>query len=84
MPAAIEGTVEVLPSVIASVATTIIAFLPLMFVTGVMGKFIAIMPIAVIAMLVISLVESTFILPSTWLTRTTCLCVFFRIAFFMF
>ena len=62
--AAIEGTVEVLPSVFASVATTIIAFLPLMFVTGVMGKFIAIMPVAVIAMLVISLVESTFILPA--------------------
>ena len=62
--AAIEGTAEVLPSVIASVTTTIIAFLPLMFVTGVMGKFISIMPIAVIAMLVISLVESTFILPA--------------------
>ena len=62
--AAIEGTVEVLPSVTASVTTTIIAFLPLAFVTGVMGKFIAIMPLAVIAMLVISLVESTFILPA--------------------
>lgn len=64
VPAAIEGTVEVLPSVCASVATTIIAFLPLLYVTGVMGKFIAIMPVAVISMLVISLVESTFILPS--------------------
>ena len=62
--AAIEGTIEVLPSVCASVATTIIAFLPLMFVTGVMGKFISVMPVAVIAMLVISLIESTFILPS--------------------
>ena len=62
--AAIEGTVEVLPSVFASVSTTIIAFMPLMFVTGVMGKFMAVMPLAVIAMLIISLVESTFILPS--------------------
>jgi multidrug efflux pump subunit AcrB len=62
--AAVAGTVEVLPSVTASVATTIIAFLPLMFVTGVMGKFFAIIPVAVIAMLVISLVESTFILPA--------------------
>ena len=62
--AAIEGTVEVLPSVIASVSTTIIAFLPLMFVTGVMGKFISVMPLAVIAMLIISLVESAFILPA--------------------
>ncbi|HMO14989.1 MAG TPA: efflux RND transporter permease subunit [Pirellulaceae bacterium] len=61
--AAVEGTVEVLPSVVASVCTTIIAFLPLMFITGVMGKFLAVMPIAVICMLIISLVESTFILP---------------------
>lgn len=62
--AAITGTAEVLPSVCASVATTIIAFMPLMFVSGIMGKFISVMPIAVIAMLVISLVESMFILPS--------------------
>lgn len=62
--AAIEGTVEVLPSVCASVATTIIAFMPLMYVTGVMGKFFEVMPVAVIAMLVISLIESMFILPA--------------------
>ena len=62
--AAVEGTTEVLPAVCASVATTIIAFMPLMYVTGVMGKFIAIMPVVVIAMLAISLVESTFILPA--------------------
>ena len=62
--AAISGTAEVLPAVCASVATTIIAFMPLLYVTGVMGKFIAIMPVVVIAMLAISLIESTFILPS--------------------
>ena len=62
--AAVAGTIEVLPSVCASVTTTIIAFLPLMFVSGVMGKFLAVMPLAVIAMLIISLIESTFILPS--------------------
>ena len=32
--AAIDGTLEVLPSVMASVSTTIIAFLPLFFVAG--------------------------------------------------
>ncbi|QDV17036.1 Multidrug resistance protein MdtB [Gimesia panareensis] len=61
--AAIDGAAEVLPSVCASVTTTIIAFAPLLFVSGIMGKFIAVMPIAVIAMLIISLLESTFILP---------------------
>lgn len=63
MRAAVDGTYEVLPSVAASVTTTVIAFLPMMFVTGVMGKFFAVMPLAIIAMLVISLIESTFILP---------------------
>ena len=61
--AAIDGTVEVLPSVTASVTTTIIAFMPMFFVTGVMGKFFAVLPLAVIAMLAISLVEAMFILP---------------------
>ncbi|HUG70158.1 MAG TPA: efflux RND transporter permease subunit [Pirellulaceae bacterium] len=61
--AAIDGAYEVLPSVTASVLTTIIAFVPLFYVSGVMGKFIAVLPLAVIAMLVISLAESTFILP---------------------
>ncbi len=61
--AAVDGTVEVFPSVTASVTTTIIAFAPLMFVAGVMGKFIGVMPVAVIAMLVISLGESMLILP---------------------
>ena len=61
--AAIDGTLEVFPSVAASVSTTIIAFTPLLFVSGVMGKFIAVMPVAVIAMLFISLVESAVILP---------------------
>lgn len=60
---AIDGTHEVIPSVGASVATTIVAFCPLFFVSGVMGKFIACMPLAVIAMLVISLVESCTTLP---------------------
>ena len=61
--AAIDGTVEVFPSVLASVTTTIIAFIPLMYVTGVMGKFVGVLPIAVIAMLVISLLESMAVLP---------------------
>jgi multidrug efflux pump subunit AcrB len=62
--AAIDGASEVIVSVISSVATTIMTFMPLFYVTGVMGKFIAVMPLAVIAMLVISLVESTFALPN--------------------
>ncbi|MCA9047298.1 MAG: efflux RND transporter permease subunit, partial [Planctomycetaceae bacterium] len=61
--AAIDGTLEVAPSVTTSIATTVFAFMPMFFVTGVMGKFFAVLPIAVIAMLIISLLESIFILP---------------------
>jgi multidrug efflux pump subunit AcrB len=62
--AAIDATVEVAPSVTAGVLCTVIAFIPLFFVSGVMGKFIACMPFTVIAMLLISLVEGLTILPA--------------------
>ncbi len=61
--AAIDGTVEVVPSVVSSVLTTVITFMPLCFVSGVMGKFIAVMPFAFITALLMSLVESTIMLP---------------------
>lgn len=61
--AAIDGATEVIPSITASVATTIVAFMPLLFVVGTMGKFIGVLPIAVISMLFVSLLESMTILP---------------------
>ena len=63
VPAAIDGTAEVAPSVLSSVTTTVITFLPLCFVSGVMGKFIAVMPFAFITALIMSLGESLLILP---------------------
>ena len=61
--AAVNGVMEVGLPVLAAVTTTIIAFLPLGFVAGVLGKFVGIIPVAVIASLVVSLVEGLFILP---------------------
>ncbi len=63
MQAAIDGTIEVVPSVFSSVATTVFAFMPMFFVTGIMGKFFAVMPLAVIAILTISLIEASMVLP---------------------
>ncbi|MCA9128098.1 MAG: efflux RND transporter permease subunit [Planctomycetales bacterium] len=63
MQAAIDGTVEVIPSVTTAVLTTVVAFAPLLFVSGTMGKFTAVMPAAIIAMLLTSLVECITILP---------------------
>ncbi len=62
--AAIEGTEEVMWPVMATVTTTIAAFLPLTFMTGRMGKFMSVMPIVVSTVLVVSLFEAIFILPS--------------------
>lgn len=61
--AAVDGALEVVPSVTASIATTVLAFAPMFFVSGVMGKFMAVIPFAVIAMLLLSLWESIFVLP---------------------
>lgn len=61
--AAIDGTFEVLPSVVTAVITTIVAFVPLMFVTGMMGNLLKVLPAAIICMLVASLVESFTVLP---------------------
>ncbi|MCH7908493.1 MAG: efflux RND transporter permease subunit [Candidatus Hydrogenedentes bacterium] len=62
--AAVNGVREVGMPVLAAVTTTIIAFMPLLFVGGVMGKFVGIIPVAVISALLFSLVESLFLLPS--------------------
>ena len=80
--AAIDGAYEVLPAVTASVTTTIIMFAPLFFISGVMGKFFAVLPVAVIAMLAISLAESIFVLPCHLSHRES---AFFRlVGFFLF
>ncbi len=63
MQAAIDGTVEVIPSVTTAVLTTVVAFAPLLFVSGTMGKFTSVMPAAIIAMLLVSLIECVTILP---------------------
>ncbi|MCF8105628.1 MAG: efflux RND transporter permease subunit [Desulfohalobiaceae bacterium] len=62
--AAVEGVVEVGMPVTAAVITTIVAFTPLLYVGGIMGKFISILPVVVIACLLISLVECLILLPA--------------------
>ena len=62
--AIIEGTGEVGVPVLMAVGTSIVAFMPMLFVSGIMGKFIRILPIAVITILVVSLWEAFFILPA--------------------
>ena len=62
--AALMGAREVAAPVTFSVITTIVAFTPLFFVPGTMGKFMVVIPAMVVTVLALSLVESLFILPA--------------------
>lgn len=64
LQASIDGTREVMVSVIFSVLTTITAFVPLLFIEGRLKFLMQVMPLVVISVLVISIVESFFILPA--------------------
>lgn len=64
MQASIEGTNLIGKPVIFSVLTTVAAFMPLMIATGMMGKIMRNIPVVVIAVLIASLIECLFILPS--------------------
>ncbi|MBN1114149.1 MAG: efflux RND transporter permease subunit [Oligoflexia bacterium] len=62
--AGVRGTMQVMLPVIGAVSTTIVAFIPLIFMKGIMGKFMSIIPVAVISALAFSLFECFFILPN--------------------
>lgn len=61
--ATVEGVMDVALPVVGSSLTTIIAFIPLFFVVGIMGKFIREAPMVIIAALTASLFEVLFLLP---------------------
>ena len=62
--AAIQGSIELIGPVTTTILTTVAAFLPMMFMTGLIGKFVIAIPIVVITLLLLSWAESFFILPS--------------------
>lgn len=62
--AAVHGTYEMVGPVTASVMTTVVAFLPLMFMTGIIGKFIVAIPVVVMLLLIFSWVEAFLVLPN--------------------
>ena len=64
LQAAVDGAREMIVPVLFAVATNIIAFLPLLFVPGEIGRFFAPLPAVVIAVFLVSLVEALFVLPS--------------------
>ncbi len=61
---AIKGTKEVALPVVATILTNIAAFIPLLIATGLIGKFMSIIPKVAIYALLVSLIEALVILPS--------------------
>jgi len=64
MKAAVDGTMEVLPAVLTSVTTTMVAFAPLLFLSGTNMEMMMQLSLVVIFALFFSLVEAFLILPA--------------------
>ncbi len=64
LDAVVDGFKEVAAPVTTAVFTTIAAFLPLMMLPGIIGKFMRLVPFVVTVALLISLIEAFWILPS--------------------
>ena len=64
LKAAIAGAREMVTPVTFAVLTNMVAFAPMFFVPGSLGRFFSIIPIIVISVFLISLTEVLFVLPS--------------------
>ncbi len=64
LEAAIKGAQQVGTPVCFAIATSVASFLPLAFVPGMSGKLYRVIPAIVISVLIISLVESLWVLPA--------------------
>ena len=62
--AAVKGARDVVVPVTFSILTNIVAFMPIYFVPGMMGKVFRMIPIVVVTVFLISLGESLFVLPA--------------------
>jgi multidrug efflux pump subunit AcrB len=64
LEAAAEGTNRVFFPVLTTVLTTFLAFAPMLFIKGIFGKFVFVIPLTVSLALLVSLGESLFALPA--------------------
>ncbi len=69
--AAIYGTSEVINPIFSSIATNIAAFIPLILLPGIMGKFMRIIPLVFSIALIASMFEAFIMLPSHYADWTS-------------
>ncbi len=63
LEAAEVGAIRIARPVVFAVLTTVVAFAPLLFIEGTLGRLLIDLPLVVITVLLLSLVEALFILP---------------------
>jgi multidrug efflux pump subunit AcrB len=70
--AAVEGLSEVYKPVVTTILTTFVAFAPMFFMSGIMGKVVYVIPLVISLALFISLIEGSLALPAhlIWGART--------------
>ncbi len=64
LEAAIAGVREVAVPVCFAIITTIVMYIPMLMLPGIMGKFMRVIPVVVITVLLLSLIESLLVLPA--------------------
>ncbi len=64
LQASIAGARQIAMPVTFSILTNIAAFMPMLFVPGIMGKIFKVIPAVVVSVFILSLIESLFILPA--------------------
>ena len=64
LPGAIQGAQEVSRPVIFAVLTSVVAFMPILFLPGAEGRLWMVIPVVVITTLLFSLLECLFVLPA--------------------
>lgn len=64
LDAAVNGISEVYRPVVTTILTTFVAFAPMFFMTGIMGKVVYVIPLTISLALMIALLESTIALPA--------------------
>ena len=65
LQAAVDGTIEVLPSILSAILTTIVAFSPFYFIEGRSAEILSDVATVVIITLLVSIIGCILFLPST-------------------
>lgn len=71
LDAAVEGTALVFKPVLTTILTTMLAFMPMFFMSGTMGSFVFVIPLVVVLALIVSFSEIILALPAHLISGST-------------